>query len=75
MAAIRKLIGSRFDRLIVVSDTNNRTSDGCVLWKCKCDCGNEVIVKSQSLLSGNTKSCGCLHKESIITHGATNTPE
>ena len=32
---------------------------------CKCDCGNELIVATPSLRSGNTKSCGCLHKEKV----------
>lgn len=29
------------------------------LYKCKCECGNYVIVRGNSLSSGNTKSCGC----------------
>lgn len=33
---------------------------GYVLWHCVCECGNEVDVISSSLISGNTKSCGCL---------------
>ena len=33
------------------------------MWRCKCDCGKEVIVQSSNLINGNTKSCGCL-KES-----------
>ena len=37
----------------------------CKLWHCKCDCGNEIDVQSTCLSSGNTKSCGCLHKESM----------
>lgn len=42
-------------------------------WKCRCECGNIVIVASQKLRSGHTKSCGC-HKtkwtsEANITHG------
>ena len=31
-----------------------------VYWKCKCECGNEVVVKGGNLQSGNTTSCGCL---------------
>lgn len=31
-----------------------------VFWKCTCSCGKEVWVHSNSLLSGHTKSCGCL---------------
>lgn len=37
--------------------TKNRTG----LWRCECDCGNKnFITTSHHLLSGNTKSCGCL---------------
>lgn len=32
-------------------------------WKCKCDCGNEVIVDTRNLNSGHTQSCGCLQKQ------------
>ena len=32
-------------------------------WKCKCDCGNYTIVCASQLLSGKTKSCGCLRKQ------------
>lgn len=34
-----------------------------VMWRCVCDCGNEVSVRSKLLLQGITKSCGCLVKE------------
>lgn len=35
------------------------------MWKCQCDCGNEIIVRPDSLTSGHTKSCGCLQKEIV----------
>ena len=28
--------------------------------RCKCDCGSEVLVAYTSLITGNTKSCGCI---------------
>lgn len=32
-----------------------------VLWRCQCECGNNnFITTSHHLVSGNTKSCGCL---------------
>ena len=37
-----------------------------IQWKCKCNCGKEIIVKGNNLRSGNTKSCGCLATELII---------
>lgn len=33
-------------------------------WKCKCDCGNEIIVEQRNLLSARfTKSCGCIREK------------
>ncbi len=36
---------------------------------CKCDCGREKIILGYLLLSGNTKNCGCLKLESLLSHG------
>jgi hypothetical protein len=29
-------------------------------WLCRCSCGNEKLVSSRNLRSGNTSSCGCI---------------
>jgi ribosomal protein L13 len=51
------LAGMEFGKLTVIesagSDKHKKR-----LWRCKCDCGNEVIVIASHLRSGNTKSCG-----------------
>lgn len=31
-------------------------------WLCMCSCGNPTVVRSDNLLSGKTKSCGCLRR-------------
>lgn len=31
------------------------------LWLCRCECGNTSIVQQCNLLSGTTRSCGCLN--------------
>ena len=31
---------------------------------CQCKCGNTKVILGAALVSGNTKSCGCLSKES-----------
>ena len=36
-------------------------------WLCRCDCGNEVIVRRGQFLSGGTKSCGCRKQENDAT--------
>jgi hypothetical protein len=33
---------------------------------CRCECGTEVEVRAQNLRSGNTKSCGCLKRETAV---------
>ena len=33
---------------------------GRLNWHCQCVCGRQVMVSSNNLRSGNTKSCGCL---------------
>jgi hypothetical protein len=38
---------------------------------CLCKCGNERIVRVQKLLTGKTRSCGCLRNEELTTHGQT----
>lgn len=35
-------------------------------WYCQCDCGNFISVRTKSLTSGNTQSCGCLHHKKIV---------
>ena len=41
-----------------------RDKKGYLKYKCQCDCGNICEVQGQYLRSGDTKSCGCLKKES-----------
>ena len=58
------VIGDRFGRLVVKSrDFQEHTEKGVIYWLCQCDCGNEAIIKTKSLKSGNTRSCGCLNDE------------
>ncbi len=46
-------------------------------WRCVCDCGGEAHTSGQRLRTGDTQSCGCLHKEvcakMLRTHGKTGT--
>lgn len=57
-----KLIGQKFGRLTVLSKTD-RTLQGAYLYECQCDCGNTTYQRRQALVSGHTKSCGCLQRE------------
>lgn len=55
------LTDKTFGRLKVIRYLGNQ------LWECRCLCGNTVNVLSTNLLSGGTKSCGCLKNESTYS--------
>lgn len=55
------LTGQRFGRLIAIEQSENIKES--TAWKCLCDCGNYVNVRSCCLKNGETKSCGCLKSE------------
>lgn len=40
--------------------------NGGANWLCLCDCGNNCILPSRYVLSGHTKSCGCIKHPNII---------
>jgi hypothetical protein len=60
--------GHIFGRLTVLEQAG-RDKLKKVLWRCRCECGNELIVVVGSLVTGNTTSCGCYLKEKITKHG------
>jgi hypothetical protein len=61
---IKKLNGRVFGRLTVIEYLYNK--NGGAYWRCKCECGSIVDIKSSHLVSGNTKSCGCLRMLNIV---------
>jgi hypothetical protein len=62
MGKVKDLTGQQFGRLRVLK-LNGKNKWGNYLWLCQCSCGNEKIVASGKLLSGNTQSCGCYQQE------------
>lgn len=70
---LRSVVGLRYGRLVVLADAGWTSPDPSGkrhrLVLCRCDCGNEKIVRYNSLVSGaagsrhGTKSCGCLQSE------------
>lgn len=53
----------RFGRLVALYPSKRYDASGSVIWRCHCDCGNELDVSYKSLMYGNQKSCGCQKKE------------
>lgn len=53
------LSGKKFGKLTVLQRDKSRGKH--TYWICKCDCGNTVSVRTNSLVTGHTKSCGCIN--------------
>jgi hypothetical protein len=72
------LTGKKFSKLTVESEAG-RDSYGRAQWLCVCDCGERVIIGSNNLRTGNSKSCGCVKRQWLEsgkanrTHGMTKT--
>ncbi|GHU69151.1 hypothetical protein FACS1894184_12630 [Clostridia bacterium] len=49
--------GQRFGKLVVIEQAG-KTKQGYYRWRCKCDCGNEIVCSGAHLRSGRTRSCG-----------------
>ena len=56
----REVIGEKFYRLTVIKEYKECTPREVL---CECECGNKIRIKKTEVMSGHTKSCGCLHKE------------
>lgn len=62
------IVGMKFNKLKVLEYNKHwyeRTVAGDKTrhsYLCQCDCGNVVVVRRQCLVSGYTKSCGCLKR-------------
>lgn len=60
---VGKLTVIGFDKIIYKTDSKGKNRNQGY-WLCKCECGNEVSISRNVLVSNKTKSCGCLKKES-----------
>lgn len=62
------LKGQRFTRLLVIEDLPIQTVQRSYV-RCRCDCGQEVVVRTNALRTGATQSCGCLFREKARISG------
>lgn len=63
----KDLAGMKFGRLTAIELVGMQGP--FYLWRCKCDCGEEIVTQRGSLLSGRTRSCGCLRREASLKNG------
>lgn len=55
------LQGQRFGRLTVVA-RSGKDEHRNATWLCRCDCGNESVVRGTALIAGKSASCGCTRR-------------
>lgn len=69
--AILDITGQRFGRLVALG--LDPSSGRKKRWRCKCECGREVVVRLDGLRGGRSHSCGCYQRsrasEANRTHG------
>lgn len=58
------MTGEVCGRLTVLERDMGRRPGG--FWRCRCECGNETVVRTAALRNGNTRSCGCLSVDKLI---------
>jgi hypothetical protein len=66
--------GEIFHRLTAIEPAGHQLSGKYkkALWRFRCECGTELVTRSESVKSGNTKSCGCQKREATAANGRAN---
>lgn len=66
---MKDIAGQKHYCLTAIEPTAERCRR-CVVWLWRCDCGNIVKISIDRVLSGNTRSCGCLKEAKSISRTA-----
>lgn len=56
------LKNKKFNFLLCIKNLKNKGE--YTIWLCRCDCGKYVELRTGHIISGNTKSCGCIRRKS-----------
>lgn len=71
MSRVIDLTGQRFGRLTVI-ERGESSKRGEACWRCRCDCGREIVARSYPIRQGKVKSCGCLSVETLVKRSKGN---
>jgi hypothetical protein len=70
MAKLIDITGQKFGRLLAL-ELDPIRQHGKANWKCQCDCGKQVTVWGCNLRNGNSRSCGCLVRDTASDNFST----
>ena len=59
----KDITGKRKGQLTALCPTDKRDSKGSVVWRCRCDCGNEIEMTESDFVFGCSVSCGCVRQQ------------
>jgi len=66
----KDITGKKINKLTAIKFI--KKINGRYYWLFKCDCGNQKIITRDNVVSGATKSCGCLPRGAPTIHGMIN---
>lgn len=73
---VQLIPGDRYGSLVYTGRC--KVKSGCKsstkVYEFRCDCGTVKHLLKGNVVSGHTKSCGCLAVKAKLTHGLTNSP-
>ena len=74
--AKHEVVGGQTNNQWTFIEYSHKNKGGNIFWLCRCSCGNEKPVSVHRVLSGQSKSCGCLRKNADfnIKHGLRKHP-
>lgn len=67
----KSFIGKKANLLTVVEEIFHPSDSKLHLLKCRCDCGNEKLIRRLGF-KFNAKSCGCIQKKAVLTTALNN---
>jgi hypothetical protein len=73
--SVDDIVGKKFGRWTIIEYLGRDPNSNAPYFECLCDCGIIKRVQKNSLVSGDTVSCGCYQREIVTKHGMTGTPE
>lgn len=63
------ITGQKFNKLTVLGIASRNP----LYWRCRCDCGNIINVRTSNLKRNQVKSCGCIHHNGNPIHNLCHT--
>jgi len=58
----KDITGKRSGRVVALEPTRKHKNGG-ILWRCRCDCGKEILTEAYKITGGLVKSCGCARRK------------